>query len=249
MKESPDISTTAAILGDPARANMIMALMSGMALTATELAREAGVTPATASGHLARLQGCGLVSVQKQGRHRYYRIADPEVADAVEALVSIAARVGHLRARPGPKDTAMRLARTCYDHLAGHLAVGLHAHWVAAGLLAEPDEAVGLTAKGRDFLGERGIDIAALEGKKRPLCQNCIDWSERRNHLGGSLGAAILSKALENGWAQRDAGSRIIRFAPVGEKRFIAWYSCKSEGAVPSLMPRHRERMEQARAG
>jgi DNA-binding transcriptional ArsR family regulator len=148
MKETPDVSTTVAILGDPARANMIMALMSGMALTATELAREAGVTPATASGHLAKLQGCGLVSVQKQGRHRYYRIADPEVADAVEALVSIAARVGHLRTRPGPKDRAMRLARTCYDHLAGHLAVDLHAHWVAAGLLARPDDAVGLTAKG-----------------------------------------------------------------------------------------------------
>lgn len=225
MKDGPDISLTASMMGDPARANMIMALMSGMALTATELAREAGVTPATASGHLTKLQACGLVSGTKQGRHRYFRLADPDVAHAVEALTIVASRVGHLRTRPGPRDEAMRYARSCYDHLAGHLAVGLFEHWVARRVLRWRDDDVELTPKGRRFLAERGIELPALEGRKRPLCRACLDWSERRNHLGGGLGAAVLSRVVEKGWARREKGSRTVAFRPRGEQRFRDWYS------------------------
>lgn len=225
MIDGPNISIAASMMGDPARANMIMALMSGLSLTATELAREAGVAPSTTSGHLAKLQACGLVVSKKQGRHRYFRIADPDVAHAVEALVTVAARVGHLRSRPGPRDEAMRYARSCYDHLAGHIAVDLFEHWVSCRLIAWRDDVANLTAKGRRFLTGRGIDIAVLERQKRPLCRTCIDWSERRNHLGGSIGAAILSNVSESGWAAREAGSRTVRFSSSGEKSFIEWYS------------------------
>lgn len=227
MKYGPDISKTAAMMGDPARANMMMALMSGMALTAAELAREAGVTPSTASGHLAKLEACSLVIGTKQGRYRYFRIADPDVAEAVEALVTVAARVGHLRSRPGPKDAAMRYARSCYDHLAGHLAVGLFENWTARHLIIPCDDRLNLTAKGQRFVADRGIDIAALTRAKRPLCRSCIDWSERRNHLGGSIGAAVLSNLLERRWALRQAGSRTVTFSRHGEKCFIAWYSAR----------------------
>src|SRR5262245_19674047 len=123
MKEGPDISIIAALIGDPARANMLMALMSGLALTASELAREAGVTASTASGHLAKLSKAGLITIERSGRHRYIRLADPDVALAIEGLIPVAARIGHMRTRPGPRDAEMRMARSCYDHLAGRLAV------------------------------------------------------------------------------------------------------------------------------
>ena len=225
MKYGPDISITASMMGDPARANMIMALMSGLSLTATELAREAGVTAATGSGHLSKLEASGLVVATKQGRHRYYRMADTDVAHAVEALTAVAARVGHLRTRPGPKDEAMRHARSCYDHLAGHLAVGLFDHWISARVLRWRDDVVDITPKGRKILLERGIDVQELEYKKRPPCRSCLDWSERRHHLGGGLGAAVLREIVERRWATREKGSRTVKFGKPGEKKFIAWYT------------------------
>ena len=230
MKEGPDISIVASSVGEPARANMLMALMSGVALTATELAREAGVTPPTASGHLAKLESAGLVFCVKQGRHRYYRIADPDVADAIEALVTVATRVGHLRTRPGPKDEAMRRARSCYDHLAGHLAVDLFARWTSLGVLRIWKSETQVTIAGREFLGALGIDIRELEKRKRSLCRACIDWSERRNHLGGSIGATVLLHALEKGWAVREGNSRVLRFSPKGERLFKTWYSGQGTG-------------------
>ncbi|WP_282610395.1 helix-turn-helix transcriptional regulator [Pelagibius sp. Alg239-R121] len=225
MKEGPDIALVAASFGEPARANMLLALMSGMALTATELAREAGVTPATASGHLSKLDAAGLTLCEKQGRHRFYRLADPDVAHAVEALVTVAARVGHMRTRPGPRDEAMRHARSCYDHLAGHLAVDLFARWSKAGVLKSLDDRVDLTERGYGVLADRGIDLTQLAKSRRPLCRRCIDWSERRHHLGGGIGAAVLSLALANGWAQRKDKSRVVSFTPPGEKAFVEWYS------------------------
>ncbi|MFM9941502.1 MAG: ArsR/SmtB family transcription factor [Hyphomicrobiaceae bacterium] len=225
MKVGPDISKTAALMGDPARANMLMALMSGMSLTSTELAREAGVTPSTASGHLTQLEASGLVTSQKQGRHRYFKLADSDVAHAVEALVTIAARAGHLRSRPGPKNDAMREARTCYDHLAGRAAVELFERWLAAGILRLNGDEVSLSPSGRAKLALIGIDIGKLDVQRRPLCRSCIDWSERRHHLGGGIGAAVLLKLIERRWAARVDGERTIQFRRDGEKAFIAWYS------------------------
>jgi len=225
MKDGPDIAIAAAMMGDPARANILMALMSGLSLTATELAREAGITPSTASGHLAKLEVNGLIAGTSQGRYRYFRIADPDVAHAIEALVTVAARVGHIRTRPGPKDAAMRHSRSCYDHLAGSVAVGLFDDWVSRQVLHWNDDVVQLTKEGEAFLLERAINVLELKLQKRPLCRTCIDWSERRNHLGGSVGAAVLKLATEKHWAVRDPASRTVKFAPGGEKRLVAWYS------------------------
>jgi DNA-binding transcriptional ArsR family regulator len=224
MKYGPDISIVADLMGDPARSNMVMALMSGLSLSAAELAREAGVTPSTATGHLGKLESSGLLTSRKQGRHRYFSIADPDVAHVVEALIAVATRVGHLRTRLGPKDEAMRHARSCYDHLAGRLAVDLFERWVAGRVLCWRDELVDLTDKGRQFLTMRGVEVDALERQKRPLCRTCIDWSERQHHLGGSIGAEILAHAVENGWAAREAQSRTVSFSALGEKQFVQWY-------------------------
>ncbi len=212
------------MMGDPARANMLMALMSGMALTSKDLALEGGVSPSTASTHLSQLEGCGLVRGKKQGRFRYFVLADTDVAHAVEALVTVAARAGHLRSRPGPRDERMREARTCYDHLAGRLAVGLFEHWVAAGILQWREDKVFVTRDGRVHLAGIGIDIGQLERERRPLCQTCIDWSERRHHLGGSIGAGVFSHMLNKGWATRAEGARTVHVSPRHERAFVAWY-------------------------
>ena len=225
MKEGPDVSIVAALIGDPARANMLMALMSGLALSGTELAAEAGVTLSTASTHLAKLERAGLLAASKQGRTRYFRLADPDVAAAVEGLIPIATRVGHLRSRPGPRDQAMRQARSCYDHLAGRLAVALLEHWLARKVLRETGDGLQLAPAGRRQLHRLGIDIAALERVRRPLCRTCIDWSERRRHLGGCLGAAVLEQVLARRWAVREGRSRVLRFSPRGEQSFVRWYS------------------------
>ncbi|HEY6335168.1 MAG TPA: helix-turn-helix domain-containing protein [Alphaproteobacteria bacterium] len=224
MKDGPDISLIAAMIGDPARANILMALMSGLSLTAAELAREAAVTPSTVSGHLSKLEASGLVVSARQGRYRHVRIADHDVAHAIEALVTVAARAGHMRTRPGPKDEAMRQARSCYDHLAGRMAVELFQHWVSSRVLYWRDGVVNLSRKGDHMLEERGIDMPALKRMKRPLCRTCIDWSERRHHLGGSIGAAVLSLVVEKRWAVRDPASRVVDFSSAGAMSFAAWY-------------------------
>jgi DNA-binding transcriptional ArsR family regulator len=225
MKYGPDIAIVAQLLGDPARANMVMALMSGQALSAAELAQEAGVMPPTATGHLNKLVSLGLLKGEKQGRHRFFQLCDPDVGEAVEALIAVAARAGHLRTRPGPKDEAMRHARSCYDHLGGRLAVDLTGRWLAAGLLTWRGGAFQLTRKGRDFLSGRGIELSKLENLKRSLCRSCMDWSERRPHLGGSLGAAVLAHVVTEGWAVRGQGVRAVSFSRRGEENFVRWYT------------------------
>ena len=223
MKEGPDISIIAALIGNPASANMLMALMAGPALTATELAQEAGLTLSTASGHLAKLERAGLVAVERQGRHRYFRLSDPDVAIALEALIPLAARAGHTRLRTGPRDPELRRARSCYDHLAGDLAVQMFDRFIERRLLVRRRDVLNLTQDGRRFFVKGGIDIDALENVRRPLCRTCLDWSERRSHLGGALGGAILDRIVALGWAVREARTRIVRFAPAGEQKLKAW--------------------------
>jgi DNA-binding transcriptional ArsR family regulator len=225
MKEGPDISIVAALIGNPACANMLTALLSGPALTATELAQEAGLTPSTVSGYLARLEGAGLVAIERQGRHRYFRLADTDVATALEALMPVAARAGHLRVRTGPRDPELRHARTCYDHLAGDLAVTMFDRFVGRRLLARRDGQLSVTAEGRRFFAKAGFDVEALEDGRRPLCQPCLDWSERRSHLSGTLGAAILKHIVARGWADREAKTRVVRFSAAGEQKLRAWFS------------------------
>ena len=223
MKDGPSIAPTAALIGDPARANMLTALVDGRALTVSELAGVAGVTLATASGHLARLAEAGLLAAERQGRHRYYRLSGAEVAHALEALMGLAQHTGAVRVRTGPNDAALREARVCYDHLAGRRAVRLWDGLVARGLVADGAEPV-LTAAGRSAFTALGFDVARLERGRRPLCRACLDWSERRRHLAGALGAAVLDHALAVGWAQRAAG-RAVRFTPTGAEAFDAAYA------------------------
>jgi DNA-binding transcriptional ArsR family regulator len=220
MREGPDLSRIASLVGDPARANMLSALMSGAALTASELALEGGVGLPTASSHLAKLTDGGLVTVTTQGRHRYYALAGSEVASMLEAISGVAESVGPKRARPGPRDEAMREARVCYDHLAGEKGVALFDHLAGQKLIGRKDNDVTLTRKGRDWFAEFGVDVAALETKRRPLCRSCLDWSVRRSHLAGALGAATLDRLFELKWARRESDSRVVRFTPRGRSEF-----------------------------
>jgi DNA-binding transcriptional ArsR family regulator len=220
MKEGPVIASVAALLGDPARANILTALMDGRALTVSELAEAAGVTLQTASGHLAKLDAAKLLTAERQGRHRYFRLSGPDVAQVLEALMGLAQRTGATRVRTGPKDAALRSARVCYDHLAGERGVGLLMGAQRQGLI-EGAQDLTLTAKGRAFFADFGIDLTRLEKGRRPVCRACLDWSERHSHLGGALGAAILSRMTDRGWVRRESG-RVLTFTCEGVAQFEA---------------------------
>jgi len=217
----------ASLVGDPARANMLTALLSGRALTASELSQEAGITPQTASSHLSKLEAGGLIEQEKQGRHRYYRLADPDVGGVLEGLAALAARAGHMRVRTGPKDPALRRARVCYDHLAGDLGVQMLDSLRRQKLVRQHKQEIELTAEGERFLSRAlQIDAATLMHPRRPICKACLDWSERRHHLAGTLGAALMRRFTELKWATRDPapGSRVVQFSRQGEKRFDALF-------------------------
>lgn len=224
MKEGPDIAQVAALIGDPARANILTALMSGKALTATELAYEAGVTAQTASAHLTKLTDGGLVSALKSGRHKYFSLASDDVAGVLESLMGLAAGAGHLRKRTGPKDSAMRRARVCYNHLAGDMGVQMYRAMVAQGLLDDSRESLALTQAGHSFVSELGIDVSALPASKSPLCRECLDWSARTSHLSGQLGRALLTRFIALNWAKRQENSRVVTFSPEGEKAFLSLF-------------------------
>lgn len=220
MKDGPDIARIAALIGDPARANMLTALMSGKALTATELAGEAGVTLQTASAHLAKLETGGLLAMRKQGRHKYVSLASEQVAQTLEALMGLAAGTGHLHTRTGPRDQALREARVCYNHLAGDMGILLYDRLLAQGWLRDDPEFPALTDTGADRMRALGLDIAALQSTRRPICRACLDWSERRTHLAGGLGQALLDMMLTRGWATRLPDSRVIAFSATGKTAF-----------------------------
>ena len=216
------LATTASLIGDVARANILCALSGGQALTAGELADTAGVSAQTASGHLSKLVDAGLISVVKQGRHRYFRLASPRVAELLETLMS-AGDLGPARHRPvGPKDEALRQARSCYDHMAGRFAVTLASLFEARGLVVLSDEGGYVTEAGSTFFERLGLalgDGSAGRGResRRPLCRCCLDWSERRFHIGGRLGAALLAHAEREKWVVRVSGSRALRVTRAGE--------------------------------
>ncbi|MER8484438.1 winged helix-turn-helix domain-containing protein [Mesorhizobium sp. M1322] len=218
MREGPDIARIASLVGDPARANMLTALMGGTALTASELALEAGVSLPTASSHLSKLMEGGLLTLASQGRHRYYGLAGPQVAGMIEAITGVAAAVGPQRVRPGPRDAAMRVARVCYDHLAGEQAVAMLDRLVARQVLICDDKEIRLGPSAVSHFAAIGIDVESKA--RRPLCRACLDWSVRRSHLAGTLGAAILDKILLEKWARREKDSRAVVFSPSGKQAF-----------------------------
>lgn len=210
------LAELASLIAEPARARMLTALTGGIALTATELAIEAGVTPSTASSHLAKLTAANLLATERQGRHRYFRLFDEEIAAMLETLMGVATRESPRR---GPKDPALRVARVCYDHLAGERGV-----WLFNRLRGRWVDDLRVTDDGRAFLKRFGIDVDALAAQRRPLCRPCLDWSERRHHLAGSLGAAILDRVFALRWARRELDSRAVVFSAAGERAFRAQF-------------------------
>lgn len=216
------IAELAAVVGEPARAAMLTVLMDGRALTASELAVVAGITPQTASTHLARLVAAELVSVETQGRHRCHRLANPGVARMLEGLMQHASAGDWTRRAPrtGPRDEALRQARTCYDHLAGRLGVAIADALVERGHVDVEDDAGLITDKGARFLAKIGIELkSAGAGARlitRPVCRLCLDWSERRPHLAGRLGAALCRHSFEVGWIRRIDGTRAVSVTQKG---------------------------------
>jgi DNA-binding transcriptional ArsR family regulator len=229
MLSTSAFAETASLMGDPARANMLAALMDGRALTAAELAHVAGITPQTASGHLARLTEAGLLAMERQGRHRYHRLASGAVAQMLEGIMSVAAELGGAdRAKrrsttvTGPRDQAMRYARTCYDHLAGRIAVGMADGMVARGQVDLSPDGGALTDSGALFLRGLGVELdgavarASRRGGGRVFCRPCLDWSERRPHIAGAVGAALCEACFAKGWVRRIEGTRAVAVTPVG---------------------------------
>lgn len=228
MKEGPDIALLGSLIGDPARANMLTALLSGKALTASELAREAGVTVQTASSHLKKLEAVHLLTLRKQGRHRYFALADEDVAALLESMMGLAAKRGMLRTRTGPKDPDLRNARICYNHLAGDMGIQLFDSMIDQTFLTEEEELVLLTQRGEQFVRSLGLDLDALKQQRRPLCKGCLDWSNRRTHLAGALGQALLEHFYAQNWAKREEDTRIIRFSSQGREAFNSLFPLTS---------------------
>jgi DNA-binding transcriptional ArsR family regulator len=210
------LASTAALIADPGRAAMLTSLLDGCALAAGELARAANVSPQSASMHLSQLLEGGLVRVAQDGRHRYYQIASPEVAHAVEALGVIASP---RKRKPLGEGDPICYARTCYDHLAGAMAVSLaeslqQGRYLVVSL--HSDREFDVTTTGEKFFKQWHIDVNVLRSKKRSFARRCLDWTERRDHVAGALGAAICQRFFELRWIVRDRNRRIVRVTPSG---------------------------------
>lgn len=215
-----EVASTAALLSDVARASILCALLDGRARTAGELAFTAGVTPQTASSHLARLADAGLIVVVPQGRHRYHRLANAEAAQTLEALGVLAAGQPRRLRVPGPRDATLREARTCYDHFAGRLGVAIADALRVAGGTVTHGRDVEITPEGERRFACLGVDVAPLRGSKRPLCRDCLDWSERRPHLAGAVAASLMHSAFDHHWVERLKDTRAVRVTPEGRRVF-----------------------------
>jgi len=200
MKDGPNIVGIAALIGDRARADVLTALMADRALTATELA------------------GVALVAVESQGRHRYFRLADQDVAQLLESLMGVAFRTGAVRVLASPREPALRKARVCYDHLAGEVGVRIYESLMQRRALVPGADGIELTKEGKRVFQKLRIDTDALAKQKRAFCRACLDWSERRNHLAGALGAALLARIVELGWAKRARDSRVVLLTATGRE-------------------------------
>lgn len=207
-----------AVIGVPARANMLAALAGGQALTATELALHAGVTAQTASSHLKKMTDLNLIAVEKQGRHRYFRLSDARIADALEPLAHLLPDQPVAHRKPSKLLQELRESRMCYDHLAGVLGVAVADALKERGYITEDDKDFHPTDAGFGFFADLGIDFEGLKGKRRHLARRCLDWSERRPHVGGALGAALADTFLESGWIERIPDSRKVVLTGAGQQ-------------------------------
>jgi DNA-binding transcriptional ArsR family regulator len=230
------VARIAALVGEPARTDMLLALLDGRALTAHELAAAAHITPSTASRHLGLLVEAGLLGVSRQGRHRYHRLASADVARVLEGIMQLA--VSTAAPRPlstGPRDARMRFARTCYDHLAGRLAVAVADRLVEDGAIVLDEESAVVTDRATTVLQRLGLDADAIHaggGGKRPPCRPCLDWSERRMHVAGRLGALLCAHCLQQGWLLQKAKSRALELAPSGATALRNWLGTQRWQAI-----------------
>jgi len=222
-----DISTPAALMGDPTRAAFLTALADGTTLPASELAQRAGVGASTASIQLAKLVDGGLLEVERTGRHRYYRLADPTVAAAIESLAVLAPHRAASSLKQARVGSELQAARTCYDHLAGALGVALLEGLQRQRLLTPK---LGVTPRGTDRFARLGIEIQELVRGRRPLTRACLDWTERRHHLAGALGAALATSFLERGWIERRPASRAVRLTDSGRRGIARELAVRVDG-------------------
>lgn len=221
MPEAPDLAHIASLIADHSRAAMLTGLMSGRELPATELARLARVTPQTASTHLGKLCTSGVITSARYGRHRYYRLASPQVAAALEALMAIAPVAKVRSLRESDLLERLRAARTCYDHLAGALGVAITQRMVEAGWLVPMEQEYVVSPVGLEHLGRLGIDIAAVRSQRRAFARQCLDWSERRPHVAGALGAALATSLFDAGWLSRIPHTRALALTEVGREGLL----------------------------
>jgi DNA-binding transcriptional ArsR family regulator len=218
MIAEADIATVGAALADDGRAAMLLALLGGDALSAGELARVAGRSPSGASAHLRTLREAGLVVSEDAGRNRFFRLAGADVADALETLARVAPLRPVRTLRRSEAARALKRARTCYDHLAGELGVDVTGALVRRRLLTSADGSFRVTRAGKAWLGDLGIDVDALESNRRVLARPCLDWTERRPHLAGALGAAVADLFFTSGWVRRLPGGRAVAPTPAGRE-------------------------------
>jgi len=221
MKEKHAISTLGYLLADPGRAAMLVALLEGRSLPAGELARAASVSAQSASAHLAKLSRGGLITMQRDGRCRYYKLAGPRVANALEALGAISTARPAAEYIASSQDKSLLTARSCYDHLAGRIGVALtETMQKLRVIVAEGERDYRITTRGEDWLSELGIEMEPLRHSKRLLARQCLDWTERRPHVGGALGAALMERFLAANWLARNKGSRALRLTLKGRRAF-----------------------------
>lgn len=218
MQGKPKFIEIAELIGEPSRATMLFELLSGRSLPASELAHACRITPQTASAHLAKLVEGGLLSVDQSGRHRYYRLANPEVAHLLEAMNMIAPQKPVSSLRESDQVKKVRFARTCYDHLAGAAGVALTDRFVHLGYIVPAEKDFELTAEGAGKMIQMGIDIDALRKAKRHFARPCLDWSERKHHLAGGLGAAITNRLMELDWIRRYPEGRAVQITESGRE-------------------------------
>jgi DNA-binding transcriptional ArsR family regulator len=218
MVAAANMVEVAALVGDTARATILSALMGGQALTASELAARARISKSTASGHLTKLVGARLLAVTQKRRNRYYRIASPLVATMLESIKAVAAIEVPPRHRPrSAQDDRLRFARTCYDHLAGQLGVAIADALVSKGYVVLTDDGGEVTDSGAHFLSVFGVELTSKSPSRRIFCRPCLDWSERRYHVAGLVGAELWRRCLELGWFRRDRDTRAVRVTPAGQ--------------------------------
>ena len=228
MEPVNQLAYVAGLIADPTRSKIILSLFSGKALTAGELSKASNLTPQTVSAHLKKLEEGKIITRLKQGRHHYFTLSGNQIVELVEKLLGFSASAQEQVIKTGPQNEAMRTSRVCYDHLAGYVGVKLFDKMLEYNFINHKDGAVVLTAKGEDFFNQFGLNVMVLKKAKRPTCLTCLDWSERRFHLSGGLGAALLDKFLNDHWVYRKVNSRVIIFNPEGKRKMYEIFGINS---------------------